>query len=124
MIAKVHLGRSNEHVRLEFRDKESGTEFLEATFTLEDWARVLFAAGGDCEFELTAENVGKRHEMKTIKIAFHDYLFNGGNREDAAKKALEPYEIDGWKGDWRDLLNHHRRYLNSNSYNVTFHRYV
>lgn len=124
MKAKVNLGRGNDGVRLEFTDEVSGTQFLEAYFNLEDWAKVLFSSGGKCEFEFRTKYIGKHHEMKVIAIDFHNYIFDGENTEEAAKKAVEPYETDGWKGEWRDLLNYHRRAPGSDSYSVTFHRYV
>lgn len=43
--------------------------------------------------------------------------------EASKRKALAPYEVDGWQGRASDLGNHHRSQGND-TYLVTFDRYV
>ena len=107
-------------------DELSHTTFLEVTMSLEDFALATIGNLGnvECEFELDAQNVGKRLETKTEQVFLTDAYF--ATKEERAE-ALRPFEVDGWKArSGTDISNHHRYTITDNGYlvSVTFGRFV
>lgn len=60
-------------------------------------------------------NIGKVREIKEVDI---DWC----GAASQAQRALEPYEVDGWKGRASDLTNRHRSH--GGKQRVTFVRFV
>jgi hypothetical protein len=116
-------GGTPDEVRLEIRDPVSGVQFLELRIDPGEMMRALTGATVNAEFELSAVHlIGMKHERKTELIPFDCFdpkskrLGDGSRiqeshhqRTNAMRKALEPFERDGWIGDGSDLLNMHNR---------------
>ena len=77
----------------------------------EEFALVLTAhVVSDLECEVRGlDGVGKVRETKTVRVPFQKlYAGTEEERSLAAKQAMEPFEVDGWKGRMSDMLNWHR----------------
>ena len=122
-IGKVTSG-GHKWINITVTDDKSGCQFLDLKMSLIAFAEAMTGSSDqDCEFELRTQNVGKRYEHKTMKILFPHGQSDSKDRDNKAKLAVHPYEIDGWMGDWKDLLNHHN-WRKGDIYVVRFHRYV
>ncbi len=120
-ISRYTGGEKGSGITIRVTDELSGTEFIEIEITAEVLGNCITGLSYQpCEFELRAANVGKTHEHKTEIIPFtvKDY----SKREAEARAAMKPYEVDGWKGSWSDMCNHHNS--TKAGQRVTFHRYV
>lgn len=86
-------------------DDMSLTRCVEINIPIADFAELLFGRGElPCEFEFRPDRVGLKHEHKTEQVRMPKHDFE--KRQSVAKKALAPFEIDGWKGSVRDMENH------------------
>lgn len=118
---------STSTMKIELRDESSGVRFLEVELTAED---LMLAISGrsemDCQFELKyLETVGKlrEHKEEIVPIPTMGVFVTA----EVVTKALEPFEIDGWKARREDAKNHHRfvEYKAEYSlYRVSFTRFV
>ncbi len=106
-------------VMVRVRDEASRTEVLEVRLAFEEWGKVVSGRTGEGAAELRPAAAGKIHEHKTERVPF-DW---SDRSEVSAMKALEPFEVDGWRGMPADLTNHHKR-DGQGFQRVTFHRYV
>lgn len=123
-ISRYTGGERGTGINIKVVDELSGTEFISVEITAETLGNALTGMGFQpCEFELRAEQVGKKHEHKTEVLPIRLGYYKQKDAEAVAKKALKPYEKDGWTGDWRDLCNHHR-WTGADKTTVTFHRFV
>lgn len=119
-IGRWHSG-SGQGISVSVRDDISSTTFFSAELTLEDFALLITGRSDvDCEFILRPDFVGKRYEIKSETI-----FVESPHREFTAEEIraiLEPYEIDGWSGNERDLNNYHK--IRPDGIRVGFHRYI
>jgi hypothetical protein len=106
MIVSRTTGGGPDRMRLVVEDEASGTRFLEAEMSLEDFAQAITASYGEVEFVLRASNVGKTREVKEEVVVLPDTIRKAD--ESATAELLEPYEMDGWVGRRSDLFNNHR----------------
>ena len=116
---------SNNTILLSVDDETSRTQFLRLELTPEAFALALTGlAAQPCTFELHADHVGMRREIKEERVFYTARHRHGSEEERIAKHtALEPFEIYGWHGNLHDLGNHHRG--NSiDGYGTTFVRFV
>jgi hypothetical protein len=119
---KINIARPGGYdtgvITIEVQDEATGVQHLEIQLGLEDFASAVTGVGHiPCTYRLMSPNLfGADIERKT------EYISYEGGGEDAAKKALEPYEVDGWMGSVRDATNHHR--LGKDGYAVGFVRYL
>lgn len=118
---------STSTMKIELRDESSGIRFLEVELTAGD---LMLALSGrsemDCEFELRhLENVGKLREHKEEVVPIPTMGVRVS--DEAITKALEPFEVDGWKARREDTKNHHC-FVEYNAeyslYRVSFTRFV
>jgi hypothetical protein len=113
-------GGTPDEMRLRVTDPVSGIQFLELIIDPGELMRALTGSTVQAQFELNATHlIGMKHEQKTELIPFD--CFDGSatrvdgqrceshQRTDAMRKALAPFEHDGWKGRGDDLLNMHNR---------------
>ncbi len=120
-ITISHYHGYREGITITIHDEKSGVAFLEIDLTAEALGNSLTGSSRQpCTFELRAANVGKVREHKTETIAFTGT--DHKNREAEARAILAPYEVEGWKGDWSDLCNHHRGPAEARK--VSFTRFV
>ena len=108
--AVASLGSDNTF-RLTIKDDSSRIQFVDLRMTPEQFALVISArVTTDLECEVRGlDGVGKVREVKTERVSFrHLYCGTKEERERAAKQAMEPFEVDGWKGSMSDMFNGHR----------------
>jgi hypothetical protein len=113
-------GAGGVHIRV--IDDSSRTIVLEFSMSHEAFGHALATHSEQPGMmELSPDNAGKIHEHKTETVAW-----DGAYNDEASKrKALKPFEVDGWIGYAGDLGNHHRSTRkNRNEYTVAFDRYV
>lgn len=118
---------STSTMKIELRDESSGVLFLEVELTAED---LMLAVSGrsemDCQFELRyLETVGKLREHKEEVVPIPTMGVPVTDKSIA--RALETFEVDGWKARREDAKNHHRlvEYKAKYSlYRVSFTRFV
>lgn len=116
-------GGEGEYIRVELIDESSGTHFLEAKLSLEDFAKALFGLSQvDCSFELRPAYVGWQREVKQENVNVPSSISYRLTDEEISA-ALMPHEVDGWKAYRKDAGNHHKE-VGPGIYNVTFFRYV
>ena len=129
MKGSLRIGKymQEDTVYIEFEDETSGTRFLRATMTVTEYAKVMFNSEGKCNFELHVDNVGKVHQNKDVKVFVpnSDYYHS----KDDVKKAVAPYEIDGWEAYLDDGMNHHKMVKGTHTekgdtYIIGFSRFV
>lgn len=127
LTGQVTIARSStDHIHIEFRDCLSRVLFLNAYMLPDDFARAITGLGAQpCTFKLQGTGfVGLRKESKNVMVEYSGPKWiKGSLDEKGAREAVKEYEVDGWKGDWRDVLNDRRR-TDGNFYMVYFHRYV
>jgi len=76
----------------------------------------------DCEFEARGlDKLGQVHEHKSEDVPYTNAY--GDEAAPAKEKALEPFEVDGWRAHRDDLGNSHRSNRDG-TYTVTFTRTV
>ena len=108
-------------ITIRLQDETSGTTCVEVEITAEALGNALVGSSlQPCKFEWYPWNVGKVREHKVETISFEAKTHK--TREEEAKAALVPYEVDGWKGSWRDLGNPHNG--SKDGYRVGFIRFV
>jgi len=101
-------GSGPERIEIEVQDKLSGVKFFEATIGLADFTRALTARGDvPIRFNFRPKLVGLKREHKTEIVFVPDGKFM--NAEVRGRKAVQPYFVDGWTGDWKDTQNGHNR---------------
>lgn len=107
-ISRPHGDQCN-YINIEIVDKLSGIQFVECHIEYADFAEAITGLGHtDCNFILRGlDGVGKTRETKSEKVFVPCTTF-GGERKEAAAKAIAKYEVDGWVGRVRDATNQHR----------------
>ena len=122
--AVIHSSQGRS-VRIQIEDKLSHTTFLEVTMSLESFALATIGNLGnvECEFDLHAQNAGKKIEIKTEQVFLANAYFA---TDEARAEAVKPFEVDGWKARDRDISNSHRYTQTDNGYmvKVVFSRFA
>lgn len=118
------------NIYIYFEDKKSHVRFMTVTFTPDALGKSLFLTQQPCEIELrSVENIGKILEVKEEIVAYTNVYGNRQDVERSKRKALAPFEKDGWKGNLNDLGNSHKfsNYDEDSAihtYRVSFTRFV
>lgn len=129
----ISIGRpsgdaSCDYISIEIGDELSGIEFVEARVKYAEFAKLMTGLYVDCEIITRGLHlVGMIQEHKTVEVFMPDGEYH--TQEERAKAAIEPHEVDGWDGSFRDALNHHNRVKdkrvdNGGWYRVGFVRHV
>jgi len=119
-------GNAIKYIQIGFEDESSGTRFLRATLSYEDFALALTGHSfTPCEFRLTADKVGliRQHKREPVFMADGEWA----TRDERAAEAVKVLEVDGWTGRAQNALNHHRLVKREGRgawYSVLFDRYV
>ncbi len=126
--AKLSIGRysgSREGIHIDVIDESSRVTIVELDVSFEEFAKALTGMYGvPCVAEWRGtELIGKQHQHKTEEVPFRYPFMGKGKAEKAAKEAIKPFEVGGWRGDWTDCLNWHRR-VRDGVQQVSFTRYV
>jgi hypothetical protein len=116
-ISRVSHTRGDDEVRIQVYDEASGCVALIVTVPLAEFASAVTGlAHQPCTAEWLPAPIGKVREHKTVDIRV------GQSTRDERSGLLAPYEVDGWKGNASDLVNHHR--IRNGVASVGFVRYV
>lgn len=108
-------GGGIDYVQIEIVDAASHCIAASVKVGLTDFAEALFGLYG-------VVGMVREHKTEIVTLPRH-YAWE--QREVAARAAVGPFEVDGWKGQWADLLNHHNRQPGAEpKYRVRFERYV
>lgn len=113
-------GGTPDEMRIDVTDPVSGVQFLEIILDPGELMRALTGSTVQGQFQLNAPHlIGMKHEQKTELIPFDCFdsestrvdgqRCESHQRTDAMRKALEPFERDGWRASGADLLNMHNR---------------
>lgn len=123
--ARVQGGGGSDSFSINVEDEKSGVFIMEIMLNKEQLASLLLVQSFVVDIELLErqhyDNIGKRCESKTEIVACkHDSI-----KPSIAKKraAVEPFEVDGWKANLRDIGNHHKS-CGDGKWRVSFSRYV
>jgi hypothetical protein len=125
-ISRFHNYRDGDDmsISITLTDETSSTRFLEVRMTPRDFANALTGQGEvGVEFDLRAQHVGKKLEVKTEKIQVSGYAPS----TDEIDRLMLEYEVDGWMASADDFHNHHRYGTGkdgSSYYSVSLVRYV
>lgn len=111
-------------IRLRIEDELSSSEVIEVRMSREALADALTGRGyNPCEFVLRPQVCGMKREHKTEIVTMPKNCKY--KDEKAAKKAMKPFEVDGWEGRISDCFNSHKLVDGStNRYKVSFVRHV
>lgn len=114
-------------------DKVSGVEIVSIPLTLVQFGNLV--RGGrtvDVMIDWNVKRLGWKYESKRVLVPLDTEKCKGewkdGNHVLTAAgnkyldQALAHYEIDGWKADRKDVLNHHRR--GKDGVHIAFRRWV
>ena len=123
-IGVPQCSNGRRFVCIQITDELSGCRVVEIEMELEAWALALASSYQDCIFDdIRSPCIGKRRERKTVPIKHPDEM--SFDISDARlRKAVAPYEVDGWTGDIGCFRNHHKRDRETRKYNVSFVRWV
>jgi hypothetical protein len=114
---------SDDTIRIRLIDSLSQMVVTDIQTTPEQFAQAVFGTGfRPCTFELRTDKVGLRREVKTENV-YPDSNTEALTPLLRATAAVMRFEVDGWKGNLSDALNHHKRGPDG-SYRVTFERWV
>lgn len=126
MAEQIHYGHitfarvSTDEMWLHLTDTQNHIEVLRLKMSLEDFARIITGQSDrPCTFAMRPDHLGKDVEQKH-EIVPYDGSWMDSNED--KRKALAPFEVDGWQGSLSDLGNGHRR--TKKGYRVSFTRYV
>ena len=108
-------------------DKPSGVLVAEISFTKEQLATALLVQSFEADVVIVSPehypNIGRTSEHKTeiVECAWDSSIAE-------KRKALEPFEVDGWKGSTKNIGNHHHAAGQTSQgvalWRVRFGRYV
>lgn len=121
-ITRYTGGPKGSGITISLTDDLSGCECVEIKLPAQQFGDAVTGHSlTECEFEFRPLHVGMRAENKTEIVPFKPkYSRNEGE----AKKALKPFEVDGWIGRLSDLRNHHCNVQGQDAYRVVFYRWV
>ena len=116
---------ASEYISITIQDRLSHNRVVEVRVPLDNFSKALTGQGYlDCELKYPDQSrIGKKNEVKKEFVPFHEY----NPTEEQLTSALEPFEVDGWKGRRGDLTNHHKYAVKDGDVKgqwVVFERYV
>mgnify|MGYP000175574113 FL=1 len=122
-------GGGADYVQLEIEDATSGSILFQTRVPLAEFTEAITGLSSrPCEtMALGVKYFGMKLETKVqvVPKIEDDGLWK--NRGQTEKKAVAPFEVDGWKARQGDYGNHHRSIKTAGTdaaYNVNFYRYV
>ncbi len=123
---RVYIGRAingGGNFHLYVTDEISGVRFFDCHMSADQFADFMSNREAQVEGEVSALHVvGMKAENKTEIVPF-DWSGKGANQSPKIRKALKPFEVDGWKARVSDLTNHHCR-VSAGKQRVVFFRHV
>jgi len=126
-ISRTTSSYGPDTIRIEIVDQGSSISFVSAVMSLEDFARAVTGFGWQsAKLEIRGlDKIGMVLETKIEQVFYDGPYFKEKALELAPviSEALQPFEIDGWKGDKSDLVNPHKR-AGDKIQNVVFRRWL
>lgn len=122
-INRSEGGEAGRHMVLRVVDEDSHVIAFEAHISLEAFMLALTSAPAACGFHLNDSGaVGKLHEAKEEIVPLPAYSVTAAQ----VRKAVAPFEKDGWEARISDAQNAHRISHGKEGYiaRVTFTRHV
>lgn len=124
-IGLVRCSHGPDYYCVDISDNKSGVRVAEVRLTLEQFAMAIGSQViSDAEVEYgPLDKVGMKHEHKSEQVAIEDC----GHKEFEAmlRKAVKPFEVDGWVASVDRSCNHHRICRGDPKlYTVSFHRWI
>lgn len=123
---KISISRNNHgEIHIEIEDEKSGIDFVRVKLTADQLGRAVTGEGCvGCEFETHAlHRVGCTAEHKEEVVPYSGtWRCRTEQMQAEMRKALEPFEVDGWKVRSGDLGNSHRK--TEGGYRCVFFRHV
>lgn len=131
-IARFTDSHGPSGIIIELDDKTSGTRILSTCLSLADFAEALTGKSDTpVTFDLWPKYVGWTREVKEeiVHLAYPGYSAGRAAIHAAQRKALAPFEVDGWQSRGMDIDNQHRRERDLDrdgltAYRVIFVRFV
>lgn len=103
---------SDDEVRIELTDRDSGMQFFRGSMTLEDFARAVTGQPEvPCQSVLIRglDRLGLVQEVKTERVGVtKGYAYSSKDFAADHRTWCAPYEVDGWQADIDERFNHHR----------------
>lgn len=119
-ISRCSSNEREDFITVRLTDRGSSISFVEVEVSMADFAAAVTGHGAiPCTGEVRGlQLVGTTHEAKTVVVP-------GLTHETWKVRAqlVAEYEVDGWKADMAEGMNHHR-VRGVDGYEVWFHRYV
>jgi len=119
-ISRVSGGNEAIPFNIRIIDDDARVVIVDANFSINDFADLLTNREIEATAKIRTEFIGMARETKTELVPFK---FGFAPTKAAKKKALAPFEVDGWIGYEDDLTNHHNSDRNGNM-RVGFYRHV
>lgn len=113
------------YIRLRLTDSVSGTTIADVDFSFEEFAKALMSSTGQGIASWNTQNLGKKRQVKTESVFVPKGEYK--SRNERAKAAIAPFEVNGWRGYVNDATNHHRRESSTSEgdwQTVSFTRFV
>lgn len=117
-------GGDEGKIHISIVENNSRVEFFEGLMSLEDFAAAVTGSSyRDVEFEFRPEKVGMIAENKEEIVDRPKGYSRDETAKKKARKLMEPFEVDGWKGNVDDMFNGHRN-VGNDKCRVRFFRHV
>ncbi len=109
-ISRVSSNKADDCIQIRLAYARASITFAKATVSLVGFASAITGLGFVlCEIEVRGlDLIGKQREHKTEEIFIPGKSYDRKARGAIARKAIEPFEVDGWRGDDDDANNSHR----------------
>ena len=125
-LSSVQCNNIPNYISIEVEDANSGLRIIELCMSYEALGKIITGHGAIpviAKYVNTLDNIGKRLEVKIEMVQGIDSRVNKEEFKEMFKKAVKPYEVDGWKADAEDSFNFHK-HTPKGYYAVTFRRYI
>lgn len=106
--ARISLGQGSEQVRLTIEDDVSGVLITEIRFDYQTFGEFVAGRGHLAAVGSAWDNfhlIGAKREFKNELVLAPKHVYD--QEDPRIRAAVAEFEVDGWMGNDRDLVNHH-----------------
>ncbi len=102
-------GPEGRRMSITVTDERSGSRVVRCELSMEQFAMALSQTNGRAELHVSRSgNIGKYPEHKDVPVPFaRGWPMRDDVLKEAVTKALEPFEVDGWKAVRDAMTNSH-----------------
>lgn len=128
-IGKVSCSDQDDYMRIQITDDSSSIQVIEIEMSLLTFAMAITGSGYlDVDYKLSkTDNLGKKLEVKHAEITLGENDDWVEVDDQAIRKAIAKFEVDGWMGCDSDAKNWHNHVARvgapANTFRISFHRY-